>query len=126
MTVGGKCGQDLTQPSLDRGEIPDDAAHHAVVDAGVGDDGAHAADRLDAAAARLGVRVRDLQVRGEAVPGARIEVVTEGILTRMIQDDPMLESVAAILFDEPLTALIFAGLAVTIYARIDDWKRGRR
>lgn len=30
----------------------------------------------------------------------RIEVVTEGILTRMLQDDPMLEDVAAILFDE--------------------------
>src|SRR5690606_33645862 len=30
----------------------------------------------------------------------RIEVVTEGILTRMIQDDPLLEGVAAILFDE--------------------------
>jgi ATP-dependent helicase HrpB len=30
----------------------------------------------------------------------RIEVVTEGILTRMLQDDPMLETVGAILFDE--------------------------
>jgi len=30
----------------------------------------------------------------------KIEVVTEGILTRMIQDDPGLENIAAILFDE--------------------------
>ncbi|MEA9772308.1 ATP-dependent helicase HrpB [Xanthomonas campestris] len=30
----------------------------------------------------------------------RIEVVTEGILTRMLQDDPMLERVGALLFDE--------------------------
>ncbi|MES2670564.1 MAG: DEAD/DEAH box helicase, partial [Pseudomonadota bacterium] len=30
----------------------------------------------------------------------RIEVVTEGILTRMLQDDAMLEGVGAILFDE--------------------------
>lgn len=30
----------------------------------------------------------------------RIEVVTEGILTRMLQDDPMLETVGAIVFDE--------------------------
>ena len=30
----------------------------------------------------------------------RVEVVTEGILTRMLQDDPMLEDVAAIVFDE--------------------------
>ena len=30
----------------------------------------------------------------------RIEVVTEGILTRMLQDDPSLEGVGALLFDE--------------------------
>ncbi len=30
----------------------------------------------------------------------RIEVVTEGILTRMLQEDPMLEGVGALLFDE--------------------------
>jgi len=30
----------------------------------------------------------------------RVEVVTEGILTRMIQDDPLLEHIGAILFDE--------------------------
>lgn len=30
----------------------------------------------------------------------RIEVVTEGILTRMIQDDPALEGIGALLFDE--------------------------
>lgn len=30
----------------------------------------------------------------------RIEVVTEGILTRMLQDDPMLENIGALLFDE--------------------------
>ena len=30
----------------------------------------------------------------------RIEVVTEGILTRMLQDDPLLEGIGALLFDE--------------------------
>ena len=30
----------------------------------------------------------------------RIEVVTEGILTRLIQNDPLLEEYAAVLFDE--------------------------
>ncbi|MET1162704.1 MAG: ATP-dependent helicase HrpB [Pseudoxanthomonas sp.] len=30
----------------------------------------------------------------------RIEVVTEGILTRLLQDDPLLEGVGAVLFDE--------------------------
>ena len=33
-------------------------------------------------------------------PYTRIEVVTEGILTRMLQDDPALEGVGAVIFDE--------------------------
>ncbi|NWO05663.1 MAG: ATP-dependent helicase HrpB [Alteromonadaceae bacterium] len=33
-------------------------------------------------------------------PATRIEVVTEGILTRLIQNDPMLDEYAAVLFDE--------------------------
>ncbi|MFD0724705.1 ATP-dependent helicase HrpB [Lysobacter brunescens] len=45
----------------------------------------------------VGYRIRfENRVSGKT----RIEVVTEGILTRMLQDDPMLEDVAAILFDE--------------------------
>jgi ATP-dependent helicase HrpB len=45
----------------------------------------------------VGYRVRQDSRIG---PGTRIEVVTEGILTRMIQDDPGLEGVGAVLFDE--------------------------
>jgi ATP-dependent helicase HrpB len=45
----------------------------------------------------VGFRVR-LQSRVSA--RTRIEVVTEGVFTRMIQDDPALEGVAAVLFDE--------------------------
>lgn len=45
----------------------------------------------------VGYRVR-LENRVSAA--TRIEVVTEGILTRMLQDDPALDGVAAILFDE--------------------------
>jgi ATP-dependent helicase HrpB len=33
-------------------------------------------------------------------PRTRIEVVTDGIFTRMIQDDPTLDGVGAVLFDE--------------------------
>jgi ATP-dependent helicase HrpB len=45
----------------------------------------------------LGYRTRlDTRVSG----ATRIEVVTEGILTRLIQRDPMLEDYAAVLFDE--------------------------
>ncbi|MGP9803810.1 ATP-dependent helicase HrpB [Paracoccus sp. NSM] len=40
------------------------------------------------------------RIRGEAVPGSRIEVVTEGILTRMIQSDPSLEGIGCVIFDE--------------------------
>lgn len=42
------------------------------------------------------------RVRGEARvgPNTRIEVVTEGILTRMIQSDPELKGVGAVIFDE--------------------------
>jgi len=40
------------------------------------------------------------RIRGEAVPGRRIEVVTEGILTRMLQSDPELSGVGCVIFDE--------------------------
>ncbi|SEM00970.1 ATP-dependent helicase HrpB [Roseovarius azorensis] len=42
------------------------------------------------------------RIRGEAkvTPRTRIEVVTEGILTRMIQSDPDLPGVGAVIFDE--------------------------
>ena len=45
----------------------------------------------------IGYRVRlDSKVSKET----RVEVITEGILTRMIQEDPALEGVAAVVFDE--------------------------
>nr|WP_262895969.1 ATP-dependent helicase HrpB [Hymenobacter rubidus] len=45
----------------------------------------------------IGYRVRlDSKVSKET----RVEVITEGILTRLIQDDPALEGVAAVVFDE--------------------------
>lgn len=59
-----------------------------------------AAERL---AASLGQAVGadvGYRMRGESVAGARIEVVTEGILTRMIQSDPSLDGVGAVIFDE--------------------------
>ena len=45
----------------------------------------------------VGYRIR---FESKIGPNTRIEVVTEGILTRMLQDDPLLEDVGAILFDE--------------------------
>ncbi|WP_085877701.1 ATP-dependent helicase HrpB [Roseisalinus antarcticus] len=40
------------------------------------------------------------RMRGDSVQGARIEVVTEGILTRMLQSDPGLAGVGCLIFDE--------------------------
>src|SRR5262245_51850223 len=56
-------------------------------------------------AATLGQRVGDvvgLRVRfgSQVSRNTRIEVITEGIFTRLIIDDPSLEGVAAVLFDE--------------------------
>ena len=45
----------------------------------------------------VGYRIRFEQ---KITARTRIEVVTEGILTRMLQDDPLLEGVGALLFDE--------------------------
>ncbi len=54
----------------------------------------------------------------------RIEVVTEGILTRMIQDDPLLEGVGALLFDEfherHLSADLGLALALDVQAQLRE------
>jgi len=54
----------------------------------------------------------------------RIEVVTEGILTRMLQDDPLLEGVGAVLFDEfherHLSADLGLALALDVQSQLRD------
>lgn len=45
----------------------------------------------------VGYRIR---FENRTSAATRIEVVTEGILTRMIQDDPLLDGIGAIVFDE--------------------------
>lgn len=64
----------------------------------------------------VGWRTRDDRRIG---PRTRIEVVTEGILTRRLQRDPGLEGVGAVIFDEFHERSIHAdlGLALTIEAR---------
>ncbi|QIK40177.1 ATP-dependent helicase HrpB [Pontivivens nitratireducens] len=47
----------------------------------------------------LGRRV-GYRMRGDSVAGTRIEVVTEGILTRMLQTDPELSGTDCLIFDE--------------------------
>lgn len=61
-----------------------------------------AAERMaDTLGERVGQTV-GYRIRGEAKTSAatRIEVVTEGILTRMLQSDPDLPDVGAVIFDE--------------------------
>lgn len=64
----------------------------------------------------VGYRVRHESRVG---PRTRIEVVTEGILTRMVQEDPSLDGIAAVIFDEfherHLTADL--GLALVLESR---------
>jgi ATP-dependent helicase HrpB len=82
-----------------------------------------------AAAWRMSERLGDADVGGtvgyrirldtRVGPRTRIEVVTEGVLTRMLQSDPSLDGVGAILFDEFHERSLHAdlGLALTLEAR---------
>jgi ATP-dependent helicase HrpB len=65
---------------------------------------------------RVGYRIRQERVVG---PATRIEVVTEGILTRMLQADPSLPGVDAVVFDEFHERSIAGdlGLALALDAR---------
>ncbi|MCX7556089.1 ATP-dependent helicase HrpB [Xanthomonadaceae bacterium JHOS43] len=70
---------------------------------------------------RVGYRIR---FENRTSAATRIEVVTEGILTRMIQDDPMLEGVGAIVFDEfherHLAGDLGLALALDVQAQVRD------
>ncbi len=64
----------------------------------------------------VGYRMRfDTRVSADT----RIEVVTEGVLTRLLQEDPALEGIAAVIFDEFHERSLQAdlGLALTLDAR---------
>ncbi|HEX5694684.1 MAG TPA: ATP-dependent helicase HrpB [Arenimonas sp.] len=56
-----------------------------------------ARQRGEAPGDTVGYRIR---FESKVSARTRVEVVTEGILTRMIQDDPTLDGVAAVIFDE--------------------------
>ncbi len=64
----------------------------------------------------VGVRTRTETFVGRRT---RIEVITEGVLTRMIRHDPTLESVALVIFDEFHERSVHAdlGLALTLHSQ---------
>lgn len=74
----------------------------------------------EAVGGRIGLRTRLLSKSG---PKTRVEVVTEGIFTRMILDDPELSGVGAVLFDEFHERSLDADLALALAL---DSQRGLR
>jgi ATP-dependent helicase HrpB len=73
---------------------------------------------------RLGEEV-GYQVRFDRCvgPRTRIQVVTEGILLRMLQDDPFLESVAVVVFDEFHERSLNSDLALAMVRRVQETVR---
>jgi ATP-dependent helicase HrpB len=75
-----------------------------------------AAERL---ASELGEKVGEtvgyrIRLDSQVGPGTRIEVVTEGILARRLQDDPALEGVGLVIFDEFHERSLDADLALAL------------
>jgi ATP-dependent helicase HrpB len=54
------------------------------------------------------------RVRGDSHPGSAVEFVTEGVFIRMIQEDPGLEGVGALVFDEFHERSLNADLALAL------------
>lgn len=59
-----------------------------------------AAERLASQRGEATGQTVGYRMRGDSKPGTHIEVVTEAILTRMIQSDPELTGIGAVIFDE--------------------------
>ena len=74
----------------------------------------------EAVGQRIGLRTRMVSRSG---PTTRIEVVTEGVFTRMILDDPELSSIGAVLFDEFHERSLDADLGLALAL---DCQRGLR
>ena len=65
------------------------------------------------------------RMRGESCcgPNTRLEVVTEGILTRMLQQDPMLDGVSLVLLDEFHERSLQADLALALLLDVQQGLR---
>ena len=74
----------------------------------------------EAVGGRIGLRARMVSKSG---PKTRIEVVTEGVFTRLILDDPELSGIGAVLFDEFHERSLDADLGLALAL---DCQRGLR
>lgn len=68
----------------------------------------------------IGYRMRSERRTG---PNTRLEVVTEGILTRMLQQDPMLEGVSLVILDEFHERSLQADLALALLLDVQQGLR---
>ena len=66
------------------------------------------------------------RIRGESTVGerTRIEVVTEGVLTRFLQTDPALPDVGLVIFDEFHERSIHADLGLALTLNVQEHLRG--
>ena len=77
-------------------------------------------ERGAALGGEVGYQVRFDRCMG---PQTRIQIVTEGIFLRMLQDDPFLESVAAVVFDEFHQRSLNSDLALAMVRRVQETVR---
>ena len=79
-----------------------------------------AAERLAASLGEPVGRRVGYRIRGESRPGSRIEVVTEGVLTRMLQAAPDLPGVGALLFDEVHKRSVHSDLGLALALEVQE------
>lgn len=82
----------------------------------------HAAERMASLNGSALGEVIGYRIRGESKVGAttRIEVVTEGILTRMLQSDPELPGVGLVIFDEFHERSLTADLGLALCLEVTE------
>lgn len=79
-----------------------------------------AAERLAALLGQKPGAAVGYRMRGASVPGRDIEVVTDGILLRMLQSDPELSGISCVIFDEFHERALQADLGLALCLEVRD------